>query len=171
MATSDFLDINTRIYKFSQFTQSTISAFSTQFNTDWSSVLGQTVQVLVTTAQPQRGIAIIPNGPILYINSGQLRTVTDGVLNSTTTVTSATAYFSQSDVGAAITGTGIPGSTTIANVLSPTTVTLSAAATATSTGVSLSITPTAGDYVGFNFGNWAVVPANKMSSLYVATAN
>lgn len=70
------------------------------------------------------------------------RTVSDGVTASSTTVTSATAAFISADVGAAITGTGIPGSTTIASVTNATTVVLSAAATATATGVSLTITRT-----------------------------
>lgn len=70
------------------------------------------------------------------------RTVADGVLNSSTTVTSATAAFTSSDVGAGITGTGIPGSTTIASVTNATTVVISASATATSSGVSLTVTRT-----------------------------
>lgn len=78
-----------------------------------------------------------------YTQYAALRTVTDGVLNSSTTVTSATAVFSSSDVGAAIVGTGIPVATTIASVTNPTTVVISAAATATATGVSLTITRTA----------------------------
>ena len=67
------------------------------------------------------------------------RSVTDGVLNSTTTVTSATAAFTSADVGSAITGTGIPAGATIASVTNATTVVISAAATATATGVTLTI--------------------------------
>lgn len=67
------------------------------------------------------------------------RTVTDGVLNSTTTVTSASAAFSQSDKGKLISATGITSGTTIASVTNATTVVLSAAATATATGVTLVI--------------------------------
>jgi hypothetical protein len=173
MATSDYLDKSVRIYPFTQFTQSTVAAFSTQFNTDWSSRLGQTVQLLSTTAQPLRAIFIVPSsGPTLYINAGIARTPTDGVLNSTTTVTSATASFSTSDVGAAITGTGIPTSTTIVSVTSATSVVLSHAATATSTGVSITITPVGGDFVGFSpWNGWQVVPAWNMSNVYTATAN
>lgn len=152
------------------------------------------------------------------------RTVADGVTNSSTTVTSATAAFSSFDVGAAITGAGIPGSTTIASVTNATTVVLSAAATATASGVSLTITRTASNgiagfqaaliadwgpsgtvsaqlpstfqlytnssspttaifvpnnqqaipvlpsqYLGYNQGNWQVVPASQMNgSVYTA---
>lgn len=72
-----------------------------------------------------------------------LRTVTDGVLNSSTTVTSATAVFTANDVGATITGTGIPAAATIVSRTNATTVVISAAATATSSGVTLTITQTA----------------------------
>jgi hypothetical protein len=67
------------------------------------------------------------------------RSVTDGVLNSTITVTSATASFVASDVGRPVTGTGIPAGTTIVNVTNGTTIVLSAAATATATGVALTL--------------------------------
>lgn len=70
---------------------------------------------------------------------GNSRTVTDGVLNSTTTLTSATANFVPSDFGKALVGTGIPANTTIANVVNATTVTMSAAATASASGVSVQI--------------------------------
>jgi hypothetical protein len=54
--------------------------------------------------------------------------------NSSTTVTSASgAQFTANDVGATITGTGIPGSTTISTVTNATTITISQAATATGT--------------------------------------
>lgn len=71
------------------------------------------------------------------------RVVADGVLNTTTTVTSATAAFTSADVGAAISGTGIPANATIASVTNATTVVISAAATATASGVTLTITQTA----------------------------
>jgi len=69
------------------------------------------------------------------------RVVTDGVLNSTTTVTSATAVFSSADVDMPISGTGIPVGATIASVTNATTIVLSAAATATATGRTLTIGP------------------------------
>lgn len=67
------------------------------------------------------------------------RTVTDGVLNSTTTVTSATAAFKASDVGFVIAGTGIPANTTILSVTNSTTAVMSAAALVTTSGVTLTI--------------------------------
>lgn len=67
------------------------------------------------------------------------RVVTDGVLNSTTLVTSATAVFTQGDVGKPIAATGIPAGTTIASVTSATNIVLSAAASATATGVTVTI--------------------------------
>lgn len=63
----------------------------------------------------------------------------DAVLNTTTLLTSATAAFTSADIGAAITGNGIPAGTTIAAVVSATNITLSAAATASATGVAIAI--------------------------------
>jgi hypothetical protein len=68
------------------------------------------------------------------------RFVTDGVTNSSTTVTSATAAFTSADVGSFVTGAGSPANATIASVTTATTVVLSAAAIATATGVTLTIT-------------------------------
>lgn len=66
--------------------------------------------------------------------------VTDGVTtNASTTITSATARFTFSDIGTTISGTGIPASTTIAGVTSATTATLSAAATADGTGITFTL--------------------------------
>lgn len=70
------------------------------------------------------------------------RTVSDGVLNSTTTVTSATASFVAADLGKTIGGVGIPAGAVIQTVTSGTAVVLSQAATATASGVSLAIGPT-----------------------------
>ena len=175
MATSDFLDKQVKIYKFSQYTQTTVAAFSTQFNTDWSSALGGTVQLLATSAQPLQAIFIAPNtGQVFYLNSAAApRTVTDGVTtNLSTTVTSATAFFNQSDIGATITGTGIQSLTTIASVTNATTAVLSLPATASAGSISFTITRVGGDYIGYNQWNgWQQVPAWQMSSLYTATTN
>lgn len=76
------------------------------------------------------------------------RSVSDGVLNSSTTVTSATAAFTSADVGASISGTGIPVNATISSVTNGTTVVISSAATATSSGVTLTIVQTATLAVG-----------------------
>lgn len=144
----------------SQYSQSTVSAFSTAFNTDWSATLGGTVQLLATTAQPLQAILIVPNGPTLYINGGLARTPTDGVTtNGSPVITSATGLFNQSDIQATVTGTGIPASTTILSVQSATQATLSANATATGSGISLTITRVGGDWVGNDRGTWIVVPA------------
>jgi hypothetical protein len=176
MATSDYLDKQVKIYKFSQYTQSTVAAFSTQFNTDWASALGGTVQLLATSAQPLQAIFIAPNsgGQVFYINSANApRTVTDGVTtNLSTTVTSATAFFNQSDIGATLTGTGIQGGSTITSVTNATTAVLSLPATAPGTGISFTITRVGGDFVGYNqWVGWQVVPAWQMSSIYTATTN
>jgi Phage capsid family len=68
------------------------------------------------------------------------RFVGDALLNSSTTVTSATPAFTSGDVRSFVTGTGIPAGATIAPVTNATTVVLSAAATATGSGVTITIT-------------------------------
>jgi hypothetical protein len=65
----------------------------------------------------------------------QTRTVTDAVLNSTTTLTSATAAFTAADVGSLVIATGVPLGTVINSVTNATTVVMSTAATATASGV------------------------------------
>lgn len=66
------------------------------------------------------------------------RIVTDGVTTTgSKAITSAAAGFGAADVGAAISGSGIPAGTTIAAVSSTSTATLSANASATGTGVAL----------------------------------
>lgn len=68
------------------------------------------------------------------------RTVADGVTNSTTTITSATAAFVASDVGVRVTGSAfLPTDVTIASVTNGTTAVLSAAATGTGTAQSFVI--------------------------------
>lgn len=71
-----------------------------------------------------------------------LRTVTDGATATSTALTSATANFVAADVGATVTGSGIPGATTIASVTNATTVVLSASTTATAGSVSVTIART-----------------------------
>lgn len=82
------------------------------------------------------GIRFIPPPRISDV-ADQVRSVTDGVTSSNTTVTSATAAFANADVGALITGTGIPTGTFITVIGSATSVTISQAATASATGVTL----------------------------------
>lgn len=65
--------------------------------------------------------------------------VSDGVTAVSTTVTSATAAFTQADVGATISGGTIPYGATIASVTNSTTVIISAPATAVATAVPLLI--------------------------------
>ena len=72
-------------------------------------------------------------------SAANTRTVTDGVLNTDTSLVSATAAFTAADVGRAVAGTGIPTGTTIATYTNATTVVLSQATTATATGVTVLI--------------------------------
>ncbi len=141
-----------------------------------------------------------------------LRSVADGTTAVSTAVTSATANFVASDVGATITGGTIPGGATIASVTNSTTIVLSAPATQVASGVTLTITKTAafclstfqtvvnadfastfttvptlvnqpgallvalfivspsqvlsispGQYLGYNYGTWQVLPASSMT--------
>lgn len=75
---------------------------------------------------------------IININVGNTRSVSDAVLNGTTTLTSATAAFTGADTGRTITGIGIPFGTTM-TLVNSTTVTLSQAATVTASGVTIVI--------------------------------
>jgi hypothetical protein len=77
------------------------------------------------------------------VGTGYTRTVADGVTTSgSAAITSVDAEFSSTDVGLSITGTGIPGGTTILSVQSASAATLSANATASGSGVSFTITAT-----------------------------
>ncbi len=75
----------------------------------------------------------------------QTRTVTDGVTNATTTVTSATAAFTQYDVGARISGGTIPANATILSINSSNSVVISAAASGSASGVTITVTHSPGD--------------------------
>lgn len=92
----------------------------------------------------------------------RVRAVTDGVINGTTTLTSATANFSSADVDAPIAlSTGMPtsGLVYISSVTNSTTVVLSQAATATATGVTVGIGNFASNFVfEMDFGDGAWVP-------------
>lgn len=91
-------------------------------------------------AQTQTGVPV--NVGDLCFVSGPTRTVTDGATtNTSTTVTSASALFTIGDIGATITGTGIPANAVITAINSSTSVVISAAATATGSSLSLVITP------------------------------
>ena len=73
------------------------------------------------------------------------RTVTDGAnTTGSTTITSATAAFTANDVGAGVTGPGIPKFDTIGSVTNATTAVLKTAATSTGTGRTCVISPSTG---------------------------
>ena len=76
---------------------------------------------------------------MIGLSENLYRTVADGVLNSTTTITSATAVFTKGDVGQIISGTNIPAGATIVTVNSATSVVISSAATGSATGVTIVI--------------------------------
>ncbi len=63
--------------------------------------------------------------------SNESRTATIGTTNASAAITGAAGTFHEEDAGRAITGTGIPASTTILSVQSDTAATLSANANAT----------------------------------------
>lgn len=90
------------------------------------------------------------------------RVVTDGVTATNTSLTSATAAFTSSDVGAAVSGAGIAANTTISSVTNGTTVVLSQATTASASGVTVTITQTA--------ALAAPVLATALNSAFGATA-
>ncbi len=69
------------------------------------------------------------------------RSVSDGVtINGSATVTSTAANFDARDVGATISGSGIPSGVTISSVNSSSSVSITRQATASATGVTLTIT-------------------------------
>ena|SRR5246127_2346 len=117
---------------------STYARQDTTTSTVWGSASGGTITNSSNSTSFTNMPACTIGGIELYDSTP--RTVTDGVTtNLSTTVTSATAAFTSSDVGQKITGTGIPTNTTIASVTNSTTAVLSAAATASNTGVTLNI--------------------------------
>lgn len=83
---------------------------------------------------------------------------------SSTTITTTVPTFITGDVGAAITGTGIPVSTTISSVQSPYQATLSAAATATGS-ITATITPTGSvQDISCQFDEFAVKPEESVDT-------
>ena len=67
------------------------------------------------------------------------RTVTDGVTNTTATITSATAVFTAADVGKTINHANFPANSTIASVTNTTTAVMNASATASGTALTFVI--------------------------------
>lgn len=89
---------------------------------------------------------------VVYYADVISRSITDAVLNGTTTVTSATANFTSADVGATLASSGnIASGTYISSVTNSTTVVISAAASVSATGVPVTI---GGGNVS-NYTTWA----------------
>jgi len=108
-----------------------------QINPDWW-LPGQVVDP-ATTADGFRVLNASGTGGWATTYAANTRTVTDGVLNTDTSLVSASASFTSADVGRAVAGSGITVGTTIDSVTDPTTVVLSDATTATATGVTVLI--------------------------------
>jgi hypothetical protein len=104
---------------------------------------GQDMTVAFNLAQlTAENLQIAANGGTIATNSA--RTAVVGITTSSTAITSAGLFDPVLDVGAAISGTGIPGGATLVSVASASAATLSAAATATNASVSATITRAAG---------------------------
>jgi len=100
------------------------------------------------------------------------RTVNDGVTNSTTTVTSATASFVAGDVGKQISGGSIPTGAVIQSVTNGTTVVISAAATASASGLTLVIGPPDWHVINVNNGTsgGGQVTSHTLTDFYNSSA-
>jgi len=72
-------------------------------------------------------------------HAANTRTVTDGVINTDTSLVSATAAFTVGDINREVSGTGITAGTLISSVTNSTTVVLNTPTTATATGVTVLI--------------------------------
>jgi len=94
-----------------------------------SSVLSATADTVYTA----------PTHTVTLLGGQGPREVTDGVTNSTTLLTSATANWQSGDVGRPVSGAGIPNGTVIQSVTSTTNVVLSAPATASASGVTVTL--------------------------------
>ncbi len=98
-----------------------------------------TIDVPVMTLPKRSVIEQLVIIPITKLSAALSQTVTDGVLNTDTSLTSATATFVAADVGKVVSGTGIVAGTKIASRTSGTVVVLDTATTATATDVSVTI--------------------------------
>jgi hypothetical protein len=113
-------------------------AFITAVNTTTHVLTLDTPTVAAVAGDPTTGP--IPSGATLNIDNGTSRSVADGTVKNTTTVTSTKANFKTGavglggDVGASIQGTDIPDNATITAVVSTTQVTISAAGTGPAAG-------------------------------------
>lgn len=102
---------------------------------------------------------MVGGGSLITRATSAGRTVADGAttLNSTH-ITSDLANFLPEDVGRSATGTGIPATTFIIEVLSDTEAVLSHAATATGAGVSIVFGAIASHSIGYRFPRLLTVP-------------
>lgn len=97
------------------------------------------------------------------------RTATDGATTiGLTTVTTTAAFFVAGDVGAAISGTGIPSGSWIKTFNSATSVVISAAATATGTALTLTVTPTGSRIVTDGVTTLASVTVTSATTAFTA---
>jgi hypothetical protein len=94
-----------------------------------SSVLSATADTVYTA----------PTHTVTLLGGQGPREVTDGVTNSTTLLTSATANWQSGDVGRPVSGAGIPAGTVIQSVTSTTNVIMSQVATASASGVTVTL--------------------------------
>lgn len=94
-----------------------------------------------------------------------VRTATIATTNASAALTATAPTFLTGDVGASITGAGIPVGATITAVDSPTSATLSVAATATGAAVVVTITPTGGvQDVSCQMNTSKLVPSEEVDS-------
>lgn len=96
-----------------------------------------------------QGSVFLASGTAPLVTAASLftdpRTLTDGATTAASaTLTSASGAFTAADVGAVVSGAGIPANATIVTVVSATSVTLSAPATVTGSAVSVTVTRTGG---------------------------
>lgn len=87
---------------------------------------------------------------------------------SSTAVTGPAGTFNEEDAGRAISGTGIPASTTLASVTSDTAAVLSAAATATGT---ITATLAAESGAGYGFRGWSPETDAESETYSVSAVN
>lgn len=111
----------------------------------------------ITVEAPNRGMAYLLKHCLgtVVSSTGTARNFADGVTNSTILLTSVTAAFVAGDVGAVVSGPGIPPGTKIAVVTNGTNVNLSQSATASASGLAIGLgighTITPGDLSGLSF--------------------
>jgi hypothetical protein len=112
----------------------------------------------VLTPDPELAEMLLAKPLIVSTSSFGVRTVTDGATTSgVNTLTSATAAWSNADIGAVVAATGIVVGSTIQSITSATVAVMSNNATATGSGVSVTITRPlpAGMSVGASIGSYA----------------